>query len=70
MRFKTVVTHIDVDTGEVLNILPSEFKRDYDFVRRKDKTILKDNLCTIVYIFEGSKKNQLEINFNNNQNSL
>lgn len=70
MKFITQITYIDIVTGEVLDIRPSDFTREYNFVKRKDKTIIKDNLCTIIYIYEGSKKKQIEINFNNNQNSL
>ena len=70
MKFKTIITYIDVDTGEVLNITGEEFKRKYDFKKSKEKSIVKDNLCTLIYIYEGTKKNQIEINFNNNQNSL
>ena len=70
MKFKTIITFIDIDTGEVLDLRPSDFTREYNFVKRKDKTIIKDDLCTIIYIYEGSKKTQLEIQFDNKKNSL
>ena len=71
MKFKTQITYIDVDSGEVLDIRPTDFTREYNFVKRKDKTIIKDDLCTIIYIYEGSKKTQLELQFDNNKkNSL
>ena len=70
MKFKTKITYIDVDSGEILNCTPTEFWRDYNFSKRKDKTIINKDICTINYIYEGTKKNQLEINFNNNQKSL
>lgn len=70
MNFITKIIYIDVDSGEILNCTPTEFWRDYDFKKRKDKTIIKYNTCTIIYIYEGTKKNQLTINFDNNQNSL
>ena len=65
MRFITRITYIDIDTGEVLDIRPTDFTREYNFVKRKDKTIIKDDLCTIIYIYEGTKKKQLEIQFDN-----
>lgn len=70
MEFKTIITYIDIDSGEVLNITGEDFKKNYDFSKRRDKSIFKDDYCTIIYIYEGSKKKQIEINFNNNQNSL
>lgn len=70
MQFNTIITYIDIDTGEILNISGDEFKKKYNYSKRKDKSIFKDDYCTLIYIYEGTKKNQLEINFNNNQNSL
>lgn len=67
MKFKTNITFIDVDTGEVLNTTGDEFKRKYDFVKSKEKSIIKDDTCTIIYIYEGSKKTQIEIEFENNK---
>ena len=69
MIFKTIITFIDVDTGEILNTTGEEFKRNYDFKKSKEKSIVKDNICTLIYIYEGSKKTQIEIEFENN-NSL
>ena len=69
MNFKSQVTFIDIDTGEVLNIRPTDFKQKYNFVKRKEKSIIKDDTCTLIYIYEGSKKTQIEIEFENN-NSL
>lgn len=70
MEFKTIITYIDIDTGEVLNCTGEEFKRYYNFSKRKDKSIFKDDHCTIIYIYEGSKKNQLKIEFEDKINSL
>ena len=70
MQFTTVITYIDTETGEVLNITGDEFKKKYNYSKRKDKSIFKEDHCTLIYIYEGNKKNQLEINFNNNQNIL
>lgn len=70
MEFRTIITYIDVDTGEVLDCTGDEFKKNYDFSKRKDKSIFKDDYCTIIYIYEGSKKKQLEIQFDNKKNSL
>ena len=70
MKFKTIITYIDVDTGEVLNTTNEEFKRNYDFKKSKEKSIVKDNLCTLIYIYEGSKTKQLEMQFDNKKNSL
>lgn len=70
MRFKTIITYIDIDSGEILNITGDEFKKNYDFSKKKEKSIFKGDNCTLIYIYEGIKKKQIEINFNNNQNSL
>ena len=56
MQFKTIITYIDVDTGEILNITGVEFKKKYDFIKRKEKSIFKDDYCTLIYIHEGTKK--------------
>ena len=70
MKFTTQVAYIDIDTGEVLNIRPTEFKEKYNFVKRKDKSIIKDDHCTIIYIFEGTRKNetQLKLEFEKTNN--
>lgn len=67
MQFKTIITYIDIDTGEFLDLTRDELVRKYDFTKRKDKTIIKDDLCTLVYIYECKEKQQLEIPFNNNK---
>ena len=71
MKFKTEIIYIDIDTGEVLNCTGEEFKTNYDFKKSKEKSIIKDNLCTLIYIYEGNRKKQLELKFDNNKkNSL
>jgi len=70
MQFKTIIRYIDIYTGEVLNITGEEFKRNYDFKKSKEKSIVKDNLCTLIYIYEGNRKKQLELKFNDITNSV